>query len=263
MKSNLLYLLAFLLPMSLVAKPFEAVGKGETFEEARHNAVANAIKFSVGEYVESNEVLKDDDINQRVTLYSNAYIKHSKILSQKKEGDEYIVNVEVDLDKQEIVGVLKTIENTSSTMNKGLSIKIDNQIDAYQYNEKMLEILGDVIEEILVNPVLTGKTNLTIEPGELDFIKVTENGELLFKYPVKFSIDRDYNKAVQAILKEVQGRGETIQVNSYRLSSINKETPLSPINIEKKKIEILSEKFVESSPEIKYIRKCEKQGRAL
>ena len=79
MKSKLFYLLALSLPIGLVAKPFEATGKGETFEEARHNAVANAIKFSVGEYVESEELLKNNDLKQRITLYSNAYIKRSKV----------------------------------------------------------------------------------------------------------------------------------------------------------------------------------------
>lgn len=243
MKSKLFYLLALSLPIGLVAKPFEATGKGETFEEARHNAVANAIKFSVGEYVESEELLKNNDLKQRITLYSNTYIKRSKVLSQKKEENQYTVNVEVDLDKQEVVGVLKTIKSSTSTMNKALSTKIDNQIDAYQYNEKMLEVLGDVIEEVLITPILSGKTNLTVEPEELDFIKITEDGNLLFKYPVKFSINRNYNKAIQAILKELQGKGEPVQVSSYRLSSIEKEVDLSPININKKKLNILSQKL--------------------
>lgn len=60
----------------------------------------------------------------------------------------------------------------------------------------MLEVLGDVIEEVLIIFILFGKINLMVELEELDFIKIIEDGNLFFKYFVKFSINRNYNKVI-------------------------------------------------------------------
>lgn len=62
MKLKLFYLLVFFFLIGLVVKFFEVIGKGEIFEEVWYNVVVNVIKFSVGEYVESEELLKNNDL---------------------------------------------------------------------------------------------------------------------------------------------------------------------------------------------------------
>ena len=102
MKINkIIYILIFAFSsMSVNAQLYKAKGLGGTVDEAKKEAVTNAIKFSVGEFIANKEVMDDDNFNQKVVSYSNAYVKRISLISEEKLSDnEYEVEVEVDIEK--------------------------------------------------------------------------------------------------------------------------------------------------------------------
>lgn len=246
MKKIILSSLLFVISLFSHAKPFEAMGTGASIDEARRNAVANAIKFSVGEYVTSNETLNNDEFEQRINVYSNAYIKRSTIKSQEQQNGEYKVIVSVELEQQEIVGVIRTIQpNRNNEINKNLIKEIDSKLDAHKYNETMATVFGQLVDELLVNPILENKEVIIVEHSskDLKFVKIDdETNRLIFEYPVKFSINREYVKSIHAILKELKDIDEQkykIDVYQYRLSRLDKANKLETFSVNKKRLDAL------------------------
>lgn len=242
-KRTLVSTLLFSLPLLTQAKPFEASGQGSSFAEARQQAIANAIKFSVGEYVTNKEQLNDEQLNQKIQVYSNAYVKRSVIKSQEQKGSEYYVTVEVDIEGQQIIGVIRSAQASSdSSIGQSLVENVERKIDAYKYNEAMAEIFGDLTEELLISPILEGKEIIVVEQSakDLNFVKIDEDsGRLIFEYPVDISVNKDYVKTVRKLLNELKDTSEQknkIEIRQIRLSGLDKASSVDTIPVGTKKL---------------------------
>jgi len=245
MKINkIIYILIFAFSsMSVNAQLYKAKGLGGTVDEAKKEAVTNAIKFSVGEFIANKEVMDDDNFNQKVVSYSNAYVKRISLISEEKLSDnEYEVEVEVDIESQKI----------NSTLLEAI-----NHFDKNEMNKSNLEDYKNLVNELLVSPIKERKAILQVETvGKLKSLKPQEGSSL---FPLELNIviypDKNYIATVRRILEEAKPNGNITKSKTHPLSVLENSADdivhiFSEINlsdsgkITQKKYRVSNEKYL-------------------
>ena len=85
-----------------------ATGRGATIGEARKDAIMNALREVVGEYIESDTVIENEEVvTDTITAFSNAESVTSKVLERSFEGDDIVVTCEVTIIPAQLVGRIK------------------------------------------------------------------------------------------------------------------------------------------------------------
>lgn len=81
-----------------------ATGRGATIGEARKDSIMNALREVVGEYIESDTVMENEEIvNETIIAFSNAESVTSKVIEKTFEGDDIVVTAEVTIVPAQIV----------------------------------------------------------------------------------------------------------------------------------------------------------------
>lgn len=247
------------------AKVFEAEGYGNTTEMAKKDAVANAIKFSVGEFIVNKEELSNDDLNQKVVGYSNAYVKQIKVLSQEYKDNEYSVLVAVDIESQKLIDALK--EMNVAVLNNAIDnealIAAVTHFDQNDVNAQTAKNFGELVDELLVVPVKEHKELVEISiDGKLKALdpKKQKQGSVLSSsdytndtLPLQLDINltpsKGYMSAFKRILTEAKSDGKNGTPIYERNLSENKRVVLSsphnykPYYISIDKTSVLAEKL--------------------
>lgn len=210
--SHLFALLLFSLSSLSSAQIFEATGIGETPELAKKDAVANAIKFSVGEFVVSKSELNNEDLTENIIGYSNAYVKKIEVLSQQKNAnEEYEVQVAVDIESQKLLDLIKekqTVKATNVIDNESLS-QVANYFERNDLKKKNLEDFEALVDELLVKPVLENKQVIDIEvvdklkPSDLDNLALGST-QVPFELKVGLTPSKAYITGYKRILEEAK-----------------------------------------------------------
>ncbi|MCK3654634.1 hypothetical protein A4G19_02265 [Pasteurellaceae bacterium Macca] len=200
---------ALLLLSSLAnAQMFKGSGIGNTLEEAKKDAVTNAIKFSVGEFIVNKEELNNDDFSQKVVSHSNAYVKKIDVISEQKMDSGYKVVVNVDIESQVLIKQLQdmnTVEVKNAVNNKLLS-ELENYFDKQKTEEKAKQDFADLVDELLVKPINEHKQVVHLDvTGELTPIinKQTTEQRIEFELPIQYYIDKDYLKSVEKVIGQM------------------------------------------------------------
>lgn len=205
LSKTLLSILVFAISSFSTAKVFEATGSGETADIARKNAVTNAIKYSVGEFVVSKQELNNDELTENTINYSNAYVKSTKVISENVINGEYEVKVEVDIESQKLLEVIKESQTAHISVDKKKllkSIDIAKKTSADNGSNDFERL----VNELVVNPAIEKKELLSIKvAGELDALD-GENlqGFIQFKLPIEVIPSKSYVKGVRKIVNEMK-----------------------------------------------------------
>lgn len=209
--------------MNSYAQIYKAKGIGESIDEAKKEAVTNAVKFSVGEFIVDKEVMDDDNFSQKVVSYSNAYVKRINLISQEKLSDnEYEVEVEVDIESQKIIGALKelNIKVIENAVDNSTLLEAINHFDKNEINKSNVESYKNLVNELLVSPVKDRKAILQVETiGKLKSLEPQEGSNL---FPLELNLviypDKNYVATVRRILEEAKPNGNIKKSTTHPLS---------------------------------------------
>ncbi|MDO4575480.1 MAG: hypothetical protein Q4D98_09750 [Planctomycetia bacterium] len=79
-----------------------AEGHGETFSEAKKDAIRSAVEEVVGTLVDARTRVENDELIEKILTYSGAYIETSKVLKTNKEDGFYTVKIQAKVVKTAI-----------------------------------------------------------------------------------------------------------------------------------------------------------------
>jgi len=118
-------------------------GQGQTQDEAKQNALRNAIEQAFGTFISSNtEILNDDLVKDEIVSVSNGNIQKFEILSEVQ-----MQNGEWSNTLKAVVSVTKL---TSFCESKGISVEFKGSLFAYNINQQILNEKNEVkaIEDV-------------------------------------------------------------------------------------------------------------------
>ena len=106
-------------------------GQGQTQDEAKQNALRNAIEQAFGTFISSNtEILNDDLVKDEIVSVSNGNIQKFEILSEvQMQNGEWSNNLKA------VVSVTKL---TSFCESKGISVEFKGSLFAFNINQQIL-----------------------------------------------------------------------------------------------------------------------------
>lgn len=241
------------------AQLFEATGVGETVEKARQNAVTNAIKLSVGEFVVNKEELKNDQFNQTVVSHSNAYVDKVKQLSQKQLADnEFEVKVAVDIKSQKLIDTLKEMQ-VDVLENATDNNELLSELTKLKTNQKATQDWEQLVDELLIKPIKENKEIVSVKiAGKLKPISSDPDKDTVkLGLPLTIEVVDEYVKATKRVLEQVH---TTERTENDRILFDMQEIKLSHLGEDGKKYSltrkysgILSEKIREMNLNSRYV----------
>lgn len=206
------------------AKIFEAEGFGDSSEIAKRDAISNAIKFSVGEFIVNKEELTNETFNQKIVGYSNAYVKKINVLSQEKQGDGYLVKVAVDIESQKLIDALKEMQISvvNNAVDQETLSEVLNHFDKVEQNNNAKNDFENLVTELLVSPYEENKELVEIKVlGKLKAITPSQRDEENGLFPLKLDIEVGPSKAYldgfRRLLHEAKGEKDSGSIEVYEL----------------------------------------------
>ncbi len=249
------------------AKVFEATGFGDTAELAKMDAVTNAIKFSVGEFIVNKEELNDDDFKQKVVGYSNGYVKHIEVKSQKQISEtKYEVVVDVDIESQKLIGALKEMQIAviENAVDNTALLEAINHFDKKDINAQNKEDFRELAEELLVTPIKENKELVHIDIlGKLIPLEPKENSKY---FPLQLNLEitpvKAYTDSFKRLLKEaktdkrngIEIRERNLDKNIKHYPTPTRETTRKVYYIEKDKANTLTQILLRNIEESEYAK---------
>lgn len=118
-------------------------GQGKTQDEAKQNALRNAIEQAFGTFISSNtEILNDELVKDEIVSVSNGNIQMFEILSEVQ-----IENGEWSTTLKSVVSVTKL---TSFCESKGISVEFKGSLFAFNVNQQILNEKNEIkaIEDV-------------------------------------------------------------------------------------------------------------------
>lgn len=188
------------------AQLFEATGVGETAEKARQNAVTNAIKLSVGEFVVNKEELKNDQFNQTVVSHSNAYVDKVEQLSQKQLAEnEFEVKVAVDIKSQKLIDTLKEMQ-VDVLENATDNNELLSELTKLKTNQKATQDWEQLVDELLIKPIKENKEIVSVKiAGKLKPISSDPDKDTVkLGLPLMIEVSKEYEKSIKRILEQAK-----------------------------------------------------------
>lgn len=191
----------FALVMFVNASIFvESVGIGESVQSAKQDAISNGIREAVGEYVRAKQTLQDENLNEQILNFSNAYLLDYKQLSVSKlPNGLYQVKTKLEIEDGKLVGVLRDLQVDVKNVDDG-TFKV-----YVSEKQKQIDRFQNLFDEMVIKPLHSGEAYqvkvLNFEPCELSSKKdrTCENGQ----YIISFSMDyqKGYLEGVAKLLK--------------------------------------------------------------
>lgn len=188
------------------AQLFEATGVGETAEKARQNAVTNAIKLSVGEFVVNKEELKNDQFNQTVVSHSNAYVDKVEQLSQKQLAEnEFEVKVAVDIKSQKLIDTLKEMQ-VDVLENATDNNELLSELTKLKTNQKATQDWEQLVDELLIKPIKENKEIVSVRiAGKLKPMSSDPDKDTVkLGLPLTIEVMEGYAQGIKRILTQVK-----------------------------------------------------------
>lgn len=173
----------------------ESIGIGESVEAAKKDAIANAVRESIGEYVRTKQVLEDENLNEKIIGFSNAYVLDYKQLSaNKNQHGLYEVKAQVEIEDGKLVGVLKDLNVDVKDMNSGtFKVYVDE-------SHKKAENFQEAFQATVIEPLKSGEAwetkILKFDPLELTEIYQYCRDEVWWCYTFKMPKDPKYKAYV-------------------------------------------------------------------
>ncbi len=181
------------------SKIVEAQGLGDTLQEAKQDAIANAMREAVGEYVRTNQTLVDDMLDDKTSSFSNAYVLDYKQINVRKlPAGLYEVTARIEIEDGKLSGVLKKVEaDTKNVDSTSFKVTMD---ETY----KKLENFDKMFDEVVVKPMQT---------REAFFVKIIsftpagesrdKDGDLPYKILFEMGYTPGYLQGIQKFLSSV------------------------------------------------------------
>lgn len=178
----------------------ESVGLGEGVQSAKQDAINNGIREAVGEYVRAKQTLQDENLNEQILNFSNAYLLDYKQLSVSKlPNGMYEVKAKLEIEYGKLVGVLRDLQVDVKNVDDG-TFKV-----YVSEKQKQIDSFANLFEEVVLEPLRSGEAYqvkvLNFEPCELSSKKdrTCRNGQ----YIISFSMDyqKGYLEGVAKLLK--------------------------------------------------------------
>lgn len=178
----------------------ESVGIGESVQSAKQDAISNGIREAVGEYVRAKQTLQDENLNEQILNFSNAYLLDYKQLSVSKlPNGLYQVKTKLEIEDGKLVGVLRDLQVDVKNVDDG-TFKV-----YVSEKQKQIDRFQNLFEEMVLKPLRSGEAYqvkvLNFEPCELSSKKnkTCTNGQ----YIISFSMDyqKGYLERVAKLLK--------------------------------------------------------------
>lgn len=214
---------------------FKASGIGDTVEDSKQNAVLNAIRSSVGEFVFSKEEMNNEELSNKIVNYSNAYVKKIEILEQEKLSDNtYKTIVKVDIESQKLIEALKDQQSSviENVIDDTLMKEAQNHFAKNEQNKETANNFEELVKTLLLDPIIEHKPILHItiidklqpvSSEEYNKLKKTpmdvsndinriekyhENKDIMF-FKIYFSleIDQQYLSSIRRVLNESKSNG--------------------------------------------------------
>ncbi|MCZ6169117.1 viral A-type inclusion protein [Campylobacter ureolyticus] len=137
-------------------------GIGESLEKAKNDAIQNAMKFGVGEYLITKEELSNDELNLEVANYSNAYILDYRQIKETNENGIYKVSADVTLEKNKILGTLTKLNINHMDFSSG--VLKNYAADTAEKKENAKKMIENEIIKPLENGLAYDKEIIDIQP---------------------------------------------------------------------------------------------------
>lgn len=178
----------------------ESVGLGESVQSAKQDAINNGIREAVGEYVRAKQTLQDENLNEQIFNFSNAYLLDYKQLGVSKlPNGMYEVKAKLEIEDGKLVGVLRDLQVDVKNVDDG-TFKV-----YVSEKQKQIDSFAKLFYEVVLEPLHSGEAYqvkvLNFEPCELSSRKdgTCKNGQ----YIISFSMDyqKGYLEGVAKLLK--------------------------------------------------------------
>lgn len=189
-------------------------GVGESLEKAKNDAIQNAMKFGVGEYLVTKEELNNDELNLEVTNYSNAYVLDYKQIQETNENGIYKVLADVTLEKNKILGTLSKLNINHMDLSSG--VLKNYAADTAEKKENAEKLIKNEIIEPFKNGYAYDIEIMDLQPlNRSDLVKARrERGD-------KFIDETGYKEAAN-IIDELYVAKVKIQVNENYIKKVEK-----------------------------------------
>lgn len=203
----------------------EATGFGVDVEQAKKDTINNAIRFSMGEYVRSKETLNNEELNQKVLSFSNAYVLgFEQIALNQTESNLFEMKAKVEIEDSKLIGVMKDLNIDIKDINQGVfKVYVDER-----YKKK--DNFKEMFEEVVLAPLFSGeayKAELTsFEPYELsskkDRFRGNSDRRLLDSYLISFTINyqKGYLEGVEKFFDKVATKTQGKECDKRNLVEI-------------------------------------------
>jgi hypothetical protein len=177
----------------------EAEGSGATKLEALNSAWSEAVKKAIGLYMVSKTSLIDEDIEEKILIYSRGRVNSYKELSSNKINDIWFVKIEAEIEKEILIETINTYSSSEISID-GLNLAATLSTDSEKELNKIL-LLKDFFDSFNFEDLF----KITLKPS-------VENGQLF----ILTTIELDYDIYRNLILTKFN--------NILQQISISKET---------------------------------------
>ncbi len=204
----------------------EARGLGANPLEARKDAIANALRQVVGEYIEADTVIENEEIvTDTITAFTNSSDVKSEVLERGFEGDSVFVICKVTIVPSQIVGKIRDAALSAVNIDgEALAAELEANHDNIQLQKDTLNnLFSGLAPRLLVarlvdrsgNPILDGRPPKDdIKMGD-ESVRFALNIEVYFDLQTYY--DRVYpnlNKVLRAVsLKYLPAEIQTSKSN--------------------------------------------------
>ena len=140
-----------------------AEGIGTTGDEALKDAFRNAVRQVVGALVDSETVVKDDEvISDKVLAYSHGFVQTYKLLSKVQDDGLHRLRIEARVERRSIVGKLKEAKISVKNIDgRGLFAEFVTQEEAKRNAKGLIDKSLDGFPWGIIRAEVNGKPTIT------------------------------------------------------------------------------------------------------
>jgi hypothetical protein len=150
----------------------EAEGFGSTKIEALNAAWSEAVKKAIGMYMISETNLINEDMHEKLLIYSRGRVNSYKELSAHKDENIWIVSIEAEIEKEVLIETINSSSQSEISID-GLNLAATMATDLDKESNKKL-ILQEFLEKLNFEDLFKINFQPTIENGQLIIIATIE-----------------------------------------------------------------------------------------
>jgi len=176
-------------------------GIGKTYKKAMLDAFQEAVKKAVGMYLLSETSIKNDNIDEKIYLNTDAVIIDHEILSKQIDNGIYNITISASVVKNKLAHQIKKFSSSIITSTETLNVlqTIKNLADA----EKSLEIIFKDLPKRLYKAQKLGSFRVadTTNVNDKKNIKITFDWQVSFDYNEYYKFTRQLGKLLKPFAK--------------------------------------------------------------